>query len=183
MKLVQLRENFNHSEYDNYLKQHIGNVNKAYEILTKVGIFDADLNIKKQISQHDASKYQEDEYNAYGEYFYGNDKQTEHGLDFKYAWLQHQHRNPHHWQYWLLKEDDSDELEALDIPDNYIKEMICDWLAFSISKQDINELFTWYRDNKSKQIMTDKTRKAVEKYLDNIKAANIDLSQEQIDGK
>ena len=178
MKLIHLCENFDSSAYDVYLKNHIEGVKRAYEILTDVGIFDADLNIKEQISQHDVSKYQSDEYNAYGEYFYGSKKNIAHkdDLDFKYAWLKHQHRNPHHWQHWLLKQDDSNELEALDIPNNYIQEMICDWMSFSLAKNDISELFKWYEDNKTKQIMTDKTREAVERYLTKIKAANIELS-------
>lgn len=29
---------------------------------------------------------------------------------FDVAWLYHQHRNPHHWQYWCLREDDPEEI-------------------------------------------------------------------------
>lgn len=177
MILKVLKESFDHKAYDQYLTNHIGNVKRAYKILTENDIFKKSEEVEKQMAQHDKSKYEPDEYNAYGEYFYGNKKGIEHkdDIDFKYAWLFHQHRNPHHHQHWLLKEDDGESLEALDMPDNYIQEMICDWMAFSISKKDINELFKWYSENKKKQIMSDKTRKSVEDYLDKIKKADIKL--------
>src|SRR5688572_29402107 len=35
---------------------------------------------------------------------------------FDKAWLHHQHRNPHHWQHWLLREDDGD-LKTLPMPE------------------------------------------------------------------
>lgn len=175
MKLIV--EKFDTSAYDKYLKEHIGNVQHAYMLLVDNGIFEQDDSIQNQIKNHDKSKYEPEEYNAYGEYFYGSKKNVAHkdDKDFKYAWLHHQHNNPHHWQHWLLKEDESEQLEALDMPDNYIQEMICDWMAFSIAKKDIRELFKWYENNKSKQILSVATKTKVEKYLDKIKAANINL--------
>lgn len=176
MKLIT--ETFKHEEYDAYLEKHIGNVKKAYQILVDNDIVNEDNQIREQISKHDASKYYDDEYNAYGEYFYGSKKDVSHeeDPDFKKAWLFHQHRNPHHWQHWLLKEDEGDQLEALDMPECYIQEMICDWMAFSIDKKNIAELFKWYDSNKDKQILSDTTRKKVEEYLDKIKSKDIELS-------
>jgi hypothetical protein len=45
---------------------------------------------------------------------------------FDSAWNIHQKRNKHHWQYWVLIMDNG-SIEALDIPEKYIKEMLCDW--------------------------------------------------------
>lgn len=40
---------------------------------------------------------------------------------FLYAWLHHQHRNKHHWNYWVV---DQSEPCAHPMPDNYLVEMI-----------------------------------------------------------
>jgi hypothetical protein len=68
---------------------------------------------------HDLSKLHPGEWFPYVEAFYGkfgyswngvgciNEKSLhDHAmLSFDKAWLHHQHNNPHHWQYWLLRED------------------------------------------------------------------------------
>jgi hypothetical protein len=74
---------------------------------------------------HDMSKFLPSEWITYAEYFYGNlrsteffDLQARYGCAelapwgesiedlFSLSWLRHQHRNPHHWQYWILRNDD-----------------------------------------------------------------------------
>ena len=57
---------------------------------------------------------QKEEYFAYATYFYGK-KTSQVEKNFDYAWLHHQKENPHHWQYWLLHNDD-EGLVALEIP-------------------------------------------------------------------
>lgn len=56
---------------------------------------------------HDMSKFRPSEWFAYAATFYKSDgsKQYDETPKFNRAWLLHQHRNPHHWQYWLLRED------------------------------------------------------------------------------
>lgn len=58
---------------------------------------------------HDLSKFRPSEWFPYVEKFYGGWKDIDafHPVteSFSYAWLLHQHRNPHHWQYWLLRND------------------------------------------------------------------------------
>lgn len=156
---------FDRKKYDKYLEEHINNVKKAYKILVNEGVFEEDEETKSIIDSHDKSKYSKEEYDAYGEYFYG-DKDEE---AFNKAWLHHQHNNPHHWQYWLLREDDSKDLVAIEMPEKYVKEMICDWLSFSIKSGDLQEIHKWYKDNKSKQVLHEKTRELVEDYLKKIK--------------
>src|SRR5438128_6450654 len=67
---------------------------------------------------HDWSKFMPDEWFPYAEFFYGKNsktvrdstgyyKPTDTGdARFDFAWLLHQKRNRHHWQWWLLREDD-----------------------------------------------------------------------------
>ena len=72
---------------------------------------------------HDLSKLKPSEWKPYADYFYGNYPSIKdiHGdmknhiskykeeaeSDFKTAWLHHQNRNKHLWQYWLLVNDSS----------------------------------------------------------------------------
>ena len=56
---------------------------------------------------HDASKFRPSEWLPYARTFYGADGsgQYDETPAFNAAWLLHQHRNPHHWQHWLLRPD------------------------------------------------------------------------------
>lgn len=161
-------------EYDLYLQEHKDNVFKGlewfHENLPKVLDGCNYPALEQQIRyNHDASKTEADEYCAYDRYFYGGNRSYQVVQDFNYAWLMHQKRNPHHWQYWVLINDDPGEgFVALDMPYNYIIEMICDWWAFSWVKEDLREIFKWYIDHKDYMKLSDKTRKTVEDILDEI---------------
>lgn len=152
--------------YDAYLREHIGNVQRGWEWLDRHFL---DLHNKMKghdlwiFDKHDASKYSDDEYNAYDKYFYGNNKSFKVVQDFNYAWLHHIHNNPHHWQYWILVHDDEPE-EVLDMPFWYIVEMICDWWSFSWKTGKLDEIFEWYEKHKDMKL-SDKTRHEVEKLL------------------
>ena len=118
------------------------------------------------VLEHDLSKYSAEEYQAYDDYFYGKkNKETERA--FNYAWLSHIHHNPHHWQYWVLKHDDEPE-EALEMPEQYVIEMICDWWSFSFKTGNLYEIFDWYEKHKG-MVLHEKTRKLVEDTLNKIK--------------
>ena len=111
-----------------------------------------------------------EEYTAYDEYFYGKTKTPEIKKNFNLAWLHHIHNNPHHWQHWVLINDDPGEgMIMLDMPHNYIIEMICDWWAFSWAKGNLYEIFNWYDAHKDYMKLSDKTRETVEDILEKIK--------------
>lgn len=160
-------------EYDLYLEQHKGNVRKGFEWFQEnlPGLIENIPNIEWWICfNHDNSKTQPDEYDAYDKYFYGKNRSYQVVQDFNYAWLQHIHRNPHHWQYWVLINDNSDLGEIiLDMPDIYIIEMICDWWSFSWSKGDLTEIFKWYEERKEYIKLSEKTRRGVENILNMMK--------------
>ena len=162
-------------EYDLYLREHRGNVAKGFEwikenlpeVIEKAKKYDIDVQI---CLDHDKSKDQQDEYDAYDRYFYGGNKSYQVVQDFNYAWLLHIHRNPHHWQYWVLVNDSPDEgIVALDMPYEYIVEMICDWWAFSWKQDKLDEIFGWYDQHKAYMKLSDKTRKEVEDILGKIR--------------
>lgn len=157
-------------QYDEYLKNHRTNVQKGFEWIKEniPDLIDADIfNIG---DGHDLSKDQHDEYEAYDRYFYGRNKSYQVVQDFREAWLMHIHRNPHHWQYWVLINDDPNEGEiCIEMPGSYVVEMICDWWAFSWAKGDLFEIFKWYEERKYYIKLHDRTRMFVESILDMIK--------------
>lgn len=157
--------------YDEYLRDHIANVKKAYDWLCE-HFPDIEQKMLKDryivdLNKHDQSKYSEEEYNAYDKYFYGGNKSNTVVRNFNYAWLHHIHNNPHHWQYWVLQHDDEPE-EVLEMPYRYVIEMICDWWSFSFKQKKLNEIFDWYENHKNMKLHP-KTRKVVEDILERIK--------------
>lgn len=157
-------------EYDLYLEEHKGNVAKGFRWIQKHlpnVIPDDGIDYEHQICfAHDESKSQPDEYEAYDAYFYGGNRSYQVVKDFNYAWLKHIHRNPHHWQHWILINDDPDEGEIImTIPYNYIIEMVCDWWAFSWSKGDLREIFKWYEEHSDYMKLSTATRETVDGIL------------------
>lgn len=153
--------------YDEYLHDHIEGVQKAYGWLMEHRLIPADAFVQ-DISEHDASKRDPKEYDAYDKYFYGGNKSFQVVRDFKYAWLHHIHHNPHHWQYWVLQNDDEPE-EALEMPKQRVIEMICDWWSFSWKSGNLYEIFEWYEKHKDMKLH-EKTREMVEDILVEMKA-------------
>lgn len=162
-------------EYNDYLEQHKGNVRKGFEWIREKlpELIIGDRDYEWQICfNHDASKTKVDEYDAYDSYFYGlEENKSQQTIDeFNKAWLLHIHRNPHHYQHWILINDDPNEGEiVLDMPYHYILEMICDWWAFSWYKGNLNEIFSWYEERKEYMKLSEYTRNTVESILEKIK--------------
>ena len=162
------------TQYDNYLGQHRANVAQGYywirdnlPELLKDGPYDLEHQI---CFAHDESKEDIEEYNAYDAYFYGGNRSYAVVQAFNKAWLHHIHHNPHHWQYWILIHDEpKEDMTILEMPYNYILEMICDWWAFSWKSGKLDEIFKWYDEHKDYIKFHDKTRKIVEDILAKIK--------------
>ncbi|KKI91193.1 hypothetical protein WQ54_16290 [Bacillus sp. SA1-12] len=78
---------------------------------------------------HDWSKFSPKEFFPYAKkFFYTGEKSAEDELKWKHAWLHHQHKNKHHWEYWVV---DPNNKQALPMPRKYMIEMVCDWRSFS----------------------------------------------------
>lgn len=161
-------------QYNRYLEQHKTNVKKGFDwikenipVLIRSG-YDYEWEMG---FGHDASKTDIEEYNAYDAYFYGGNKSFSVVQNFKKAWLNHIHKNPHHWQHWILINDDPEEAETiLEMPYNYILEMICDWWAFSWASGNLDEIFKWYDERKDYIKLNPASRNFVELILSQIKA-------------
>lgn len=169
-------------EYDLYLEEHKNNVAKGYHWIKEnlPELVDGKIDDDWQFTfNHDVSKNDREEYVAYDAYFYGGNRSYEVVQNFRYAWLRHMHKNPHHWQYWVLLNDEPEEGEIiLDMPYRYILEMVCDWWAFSWKSGRLEEIFSWYDKHKDYMKLSPATRKTVEDILSKIKAK---LSDEEVE--
>lgn len=173
--------------YDEYLAEHIGNVNKGLHwMLDNLPLTQEEKNAIETAMvefRHDESKYDTAEYDPYDQYFYGGNRSYAVKLAFDYAWLHHIHNNPHHWQYWVLLEDDPETgvpFKALQIPLAYIFEMVADWWTFSWKNNNLFEIFNWYADHRHKQFIHPESRKMLENILKKI--WNVLVMQETVAG-
>lgn len=135
------------------------------------------LGIPLRGALHDLSKFLPSEFISYSRYFYGDYperltvyEKTHHWTlktkaiiknDFDLAWLKHQKRNPHHWQYWLLQ-NDSDGLKILEMPKKYMKEMLADWIGAGKAIHGENDVEEWYLKNKDNMLLHNSVRHWVE---------------------
>ena len=152
--------------YDDYLREHMANVGKAWDWMRDNLPVSPVLETKVEnlVRMHDVSKTKMDEYRAYDDYFYGGGNRS----DFQKALLKHIHRNPHHWQHWVLVNDD-ETMEALEMPPEYVYEMIADWWSFSFKHGNPRGIFSWYETHEQGIILHPKTKNLVESILGQIK--------------
>ena len=158
-------------QYDEYLREHIGGVRKAAQWMKDNLAITEELSRKEcirfdyNVIRHDFSKYDSEEYDAYDAYFYGEKDEDA----FNLAWLHHIHNNPHHWQHWVLINDDEGVI-ALEMPKWCALEMIADWWSFSWRSGNLYEVFNWYEQHKDIMVLHNETREFVEGVLGEIKA-------------
>lgn len=161
-------------QYDQYLVQHKANVKKGLDWIQEnlPDLIKGTDNIKWLIEfAHDQSKSDPDEYAAYDEYFYGGNRSFAVVQAFNSAWLSHIHRNPHHWQHWVLIHDDPNEPEeCIEIPYQYLIEMICDWWSFSWNQGDLKEVFSWWDKHKDYIKLHKNSRQIIISVLSQIKS-------------
>jgi len=107
---------------------------------------------------HDWSKFLPSEFFPYANHFYGDIsrgrdktgyyKPTNTGdKNFDFAWLLHQKRNMHHWQWWVLPKNGGKSI-ALNMPLRYRKEMLCDWRGASRAQSQSSNVYFWYGKNR-----------------------------------
>ena len=112
---------------------------------------------------HDLSKFRPSEWIPYARCFYAPDgsKQYKEDLTFAVAWNDHQKRNKHHYQYWVILWDRG-EYETLDMPRKYILEMVADWMGAGRAITGRWEVKEWYEKNKGNIKLSPSTRKTVD---------------------
>lgn len=130
---------------------------------------------------HDWSKFLPSEWGPYVDYFYGGPYPERHYGDvhgalgdkwtqpwaqerFDKAWNYHQKRHPHHWQFWVLREDDG-ATKCLEMPERFVMEMLADWRGAGRAITGVDNTPQWYAKNRSKIMLHPRTREIVEWWL------------------
>lgn len=128
---------------------------------------------------HDWSKFLPSEFIPYARYFHNPDgtprqrrddtgyyKPTDTGdVAFDFAWLLHQKRNRHHWQWWILPEDYGG-IKVLPMQEKYRLEMVADWIGAGLA-QGAPDIIRWYIKNCDKMIFHTSTTAWIESILKN----------------
>ena len=81
---------------------------------------------------HDLSKLSRAEFASSARYFQGDRSPIEAqkaAMGYYAAWLHHNGRNPHHWEYWTDFDETDGHVIANKIPYRYVVEMVCDWIG------------------------------------------------------
>lgn len=125
-----------------------------------------DINVFNElINEHDDSKFSEEEFEPYANFWYNDSDHYDYDPEYEAAWEHHWMNNEHHPEYWL----------GQDMPYIYILEMLCDWGSFGIANGNILELVDYYyseaRDDNEKNLSAN-TKKIIEEILEQIKIAS-----------
>lgn len=152
------------NEYIQYIKEHIENVNRAFnEVVPKWKekgmISDLEIeDLKERVSNHDKSKWSEEEFSAYRAYFYSvnEEEKTLSKNAFEEAWKHHYTVNDHHPEYWNL--NPMSKLAIL--------EMILDWqgMRYKFGGGTAKNYYENNKDEKQKEI-NNESIKILEEYL------------------
>jgi len=124
---------------------------------------------------HDCTKLLPDEFFPYVRYFHGknqykstNSENPEQegpprSAEFEYAWLRHQNRNDHHWQWWVCITSAGQHV-AIPMSRAAVIEMVCDWYGAGVA-QGKPDVKGWYEENKDDMMLHPETRRLVEEEL------------------
>lgn len=161
---------FEKKSYDEYLKEHREAFIQCFIMLTGSTGHDA--------YKHDESKNSPEEYIAYRNYFYPEDRPSnmtdeEARENFKKACVYHYNRNPHHWQHWIYMPSPN-KFEAVEMPEKHVYEMVADWGAFAFLKKKGSALVSWYEENRYSMLLHPLTRVFVDHLVEEL-AEDIDI--------
>lgn len=151
---------FNYIAYFKYIIKHKWYIFKAAK-QTKASLL--------RVLLHDLSKFLPSEWFAYMNTYYNKDgskKKFKHNRAFDVAWTKHLERNKHHWQYWCVNKEYN---LCSEMPEEYIREMIADWIGADLAINGKNDAYSWYYKNKFKIKLTPYSRQLVEQILEEIK--------------
>jgi len=153
-------------EYLDYINNHIANVKKVWGnariLLTEAQLTQEILDrVDRNIPFHDVSKFLSSEFEGYRQYFYSTNQEICDKDVFNMAWNHHCKHNPHHWEYWIIPEKEGNLI--LEMPQEMILEMLCDWTAMSLVFKDLPSEF--YTKHKQEIIFSSRTKTLTEVWL------------------
>lgn len=123
---------------------------------------------------HDMSKFSPTEFLESIKYYTGTSSPIDackKANGYSMAWLHHKGRNAHHYEYWQDNFDKGGE--PLKMPDKYVREMICDYLAAGRAYMGKDFHFAsewqwWLNKNKNNIAMHPENWKVVNEVLDTL---------------
>ena len=133
------------------------------------------------LKRHDESKFSRQEFMPYAYYFFnkdgtprdsapdvpfeeipGTDIQIEY--NFTLAWKHHLQHNDHHWQHWILRNDNG-KTDILPMPYIYIHEMVADWMGASMAYTKSWDMTGWLNYNLHNLIVHPETARVLHNFL------------------
>lgn len=114
------------------VKNFFGHLHTINSHKLKVTKFCFQMGLYKQGLLHDLSKYSPTEFFPSVEYYQGDRSPISaerKAKGYSECWLHHKGHNRHHWEYWVDYSPIEKKYVSLDIPANYVKEMVCDRIA------------------------------------------------------
>lgn len=116
-----------------------------------------------QLQHHDESKFSVEEFPAAVERFKAGDPNPDR---YAAAWLNHVHKNPHHWQHWMFPDGftprgSSAEAGVMAMPEEYVREMVADWMGSSMAYTGSWDMTKWLVDNMGRIRLHSRTAAAV----------------------
>lgn len=129
---------------------------------------------ERQLEVHDNSKWSDEEFFGYARHFKGGGAPDE----FARAWLHHIHHNPHHWQHWVFADGFTPkgsrvERGMIEMPPNFVLEMIADWLGASRAYTGSWDLKDWLWKNMPKVRVHSNTAEYVRQTLAGLGYADV----------
>lgn len=162
--------------------QHLHTVNQhrflVCRLCFKMGLY-------RQGLTHDLSKYSPAEFWLGVKYYQGNRSPIDaerKDRGYSTAWLHHKGRNMHHWQYWT--DFHKGQIVQLEMPMNYIKEMICDRIAacmvYQKDKYHPSSALEFLNKSREQHLMPEKTVAIVREMLTIVAENDLDKALEII---
>lgn len=141
------------SAYAAYIRQHKAYVQEVYNkygyvlytVFPQVPVSEMEYRVRV----HDASKFDDEEFEPYRAYFYPKSGEQPDKAAMRKAWSHHYMNNDHHVEHWF-----GDEMS-----DAAIFEMILDWEAMSIYHK--SDCLTWFENSEEKTLLHPDSRRKV----------------------
>lgn len=174
MKNTDVEKPAKEKEYMDYIDHHIANVKYSFNnCIDKPDIVIPGYNRQRsievierlylEVSNHDASKYSEEEFDPYRRHFYPTEIEKKIGetdediKEFEEAWFHHFINNSHHplfFKWVTINERDSfgcplnitvndKPHDPIDMDDINILHMLCDWQAMSMNPGNSSIIDYW----------------------------------------
>ena len=151
------------TQYMKYIKDHISRVKKSFDergpMLQRVmNLTHEEMSdLAARVAKHDDSKFSNEEFPQYRNWFYPAENEMKNDSDFAKAWEHHYKTNDHHPEYWVVN-GVANEMSRV-----AVAEMILDWEA--MSRTFGGNPRSWYATSKSKFVFNPKTEFLVDRAL------------------